>query len=82
MPPNRCVQRLPADRGSIRIKRWRSRLPKHSDTMMTRCSPANFMGWVIRSGTLAVAGLQLHDRLNTIGQSLERVEKRGPCPRP
>ena len=31
---------------------------------------------------LAAAGLQLHDRLNAIAQSLERVEKRGPCPRP
>src|SRR5881409_3114374 len=31
---------------------------------------------------LAAAGLQLHDRLNAITQSLERVEKRGPCPRP
>ena len=30
---------------------------------------------------LAAAGLQLHDRLNAIAQSLERVEKRGPCPR-
>src|SRR5918996_3580232 len=27
---------------------------------------------------LAAAGLQLHDRLNAIAQSLERVEKRGP----
>ena len=31
---------------------------------------------------LAAAGLQLHDRLNAMTQSLERVEKRGPCPRP
>jgi hypothetical protein len=31
---------------------------------------------------LAAAGLPLHDRLNAITQSLERVEKRGPCPRP
>ena len=31
---------------------------------------------------LAAAGLQLHDRLTTIAQSLERVEKRGPCPKP
>jgi hypothetical protein len=31
---------------------------------------------------LAAAGLQLHDRLTAITQSLERVEKRGPCPRP
>jgi hypothetical protein len=30
---------------------------------------------------LAAAGLQLHDRLNAIAHSLERVEKRGPCPR-
>jgi len=30
---------------------------------------------------LAAAGLQRHDRLNAIAQSLERVEKRGPCPR-
>ena len=30
---------------------------------------------------LAAAGLQLHDRLNAITQSLERVEKRGPYPR-
>ena len=30
---------------------------------------------------LAAAGLQLHDRLTAIAQSLERVEKRGPCPR-
>ena len=30
---------------------------------------------------LAAAGLQLHARLNAIAQSLERVEKRGPCPR-
>jgi hypothetical protein len=30
---------------------------------------------------LAAAGLQLHDRLSAIAQSLERVEKRGPCPR-
>ena len=29
---------------------------------------------------LAAAGLQLHDRLTAIAQSLERVEKRGPCP--
>ena len=25
--------------------------PSLPDTMMTRCSPANFLGWVIRSGT-------------------------------
>jgi hypothetical protein len=31
---------------------------------------------------LAAAGLQLHDRLTAIAQSLERVEKRGPCPKP
>lgn len=31
---------------------------------------------------LAAAGLQLYDRLNAIAQSLERVEKRGPCPKP
>ena len=31
---------------------------------------------------LAAAGLRLHDRLNAIAQSLERVEKRGPCPKP
>src|SRR6266566_2600882 len=31
---------------------------------------------------LAAAGLQLHDRLNAIAQSLEREETRGPCPRP
>jgi hypothetical protein len=30
---------------------------------------------------LAASGLQLHDRLSTITQSLERVEKRGPYPR-
>jgi hypothetical protein len=30
---------------------------------------------------LAAAGLQLHDRLHAIAQSLERVETRGPCPR-
>jgi hypothetical protein len=30
---------------------------------------------------LVAAGLQLHDRLSTITQSLERVEKRGPYPR-
>ena len=30
---------------------------------------------------LAAAGLQLHDRLTALAQSLERVEKRGPCPR-
>jgi hypothetical protein len=30
---------------------------------------------------LAAAGLQLHDRLSAIAASLERVEKRGPCPR-
>src|SRR5262247_1293239 len=31
---------------------------------------------------LAAAGLQLHDRLTAIAQSLERVEKRGPYPQP
>ena len=31
---------------------------------------------------LAAAGLQLHERLNAMTQSLGRVEKRGPCPRP
>jgi len=31
---------------------------------------------------LAAAGLSLHDRLTAIADSLERVEKRGPCPRP
>ena len=31
---------------------------------------------------LTAAGLQLHDRLTAIAQSLERVEKRGPCLRP
>ena len=31
---------------------------------------------------LAAAGLKLHDRLTAIADSLERVEKRGPCPRP
>jgi hypothetical protein len=30
---------------------------------------------------LAAAGLQLHDRLTAIAQSLERVEKRGPYPK-
>jgi hypothetical protein len=30
---------------------------------------------------LAASGLQLHDRLTAISDSLERVEKRGPCPR-
>src|SRR5215813_11580793 len=30
---------------------------------------------------LVAAGLRLHDRLDAIAQSLERVEKRGPCPR-
>jgi hypothetical protein len=31
---------------------------------------------------VAAAGLKLHDRLTAISQSLERVAKRGPCPRP
>jgi hypothetical protein len=31
---------------------------------------------------VAAAGLQRHDRLTAMTQSLERVEKRGPCPRP
>lgn len=31
---------------------------------------------------LVAAGLKLHDRLTAIADSLERVEKRGPCPRP
>ena len=31
---------------------------------------------------LAASGLTLHDRLTAIAGSLERVEKRGPCPRP
>src|SRR5215475_10043896 len=30
---------------------------------------------------LAASGLTLHSRLSTIAESLERVEKRGPCPR-
>jgi hypothetical protein len=30
---------------------------------------------------LAASGLKLHDRLSAITQSIERVEKRGPCPR-
>jgi len=30
---------------------------------------------------LEAAGLKLHDRLTAITASLERVEKRGPCPR-
>jgi hypothetical protein len=30
----------------------------------------------------AAAGLQRHDRLTAITHSLERVAKRGPCPRP
>ena len=30
---------------------------------------------------LGAAGLTLQDRLSTIAESLERVEKRGPCPR-
>ncbi len=30
---------------------------------------------------LAASGLTLHDRLTAISDSLERVEKRGPCPR-
>jgi len=30
---------------------------------------------------LDASGLKLHDRLTTITASLERVEKRGPCPR-
>jgi hypothetical protein len=30
---------------------------------------------------LAASGLKLHDRLTAIADSLERVEKRGPCPR-
>jgi hypothetical protein len=30
---------------------------------------------------LAASGLKLHDRLSAISQSLERVAKRGPCPR-
>ena len=31
---------------------------------------------------LVAAGLKLHDRLVAIAESLERVEKRGPCPNP
>lgn len=31
---------------------------------------------------LAASGLKLHDRLTAIADSLERVEKRGPCLRP
>jgi hypothetical protein len=31
---------------------------------------------------LAASGLLLHTRLSTIAESLERVEKRGLCPRP
>ncbi len=31
---------------------------------------------------LAASGLTLHDRLTAISTSLERVAKRGPCPRP
>jgi Transposase, Mutator family len=31
---------------------------------------------------LAASGLTLHSRLSAIAGSLERVEKRGPCPRP
>jgi hypothetical protein len=31
---------------------------------------------------LAASGLKLHDRLTAIAGSLERVEQRGPCPRP
>jgi hypothetical protein len=31
---------------------------------------------------LAASGLKLHDRLSAIAESLERVEKRGPCPSP
>src|ERR687885_2301327 len=31
---------------------------------------------------LDASGLKLHDRLTAIADSLERVEKRGPCPRP
>jgi hypothetical protein len=31
---------------------------------------------------LAASGLKLYDRLSAISQSLERVEKRGPCPSP
>jgi hypothetical protein len=31
---------------------------------------------------LAAAGLPRHERLTAMTQSLERVEKRGPCPRP
>jgi len=31
---------------------------------------------------LTASGLKLHDRLTAIADSLERVEKRGPCPRP
>ena len=31
---------------------------------------------------LTASGLKLHDRLPAIADSLERVEKRGPCPRP
>ena len=31
---------------------------------------------------LAAAGRQLPERRNAMTQSLERVEKRGPCPRP
>jgi hypothetical protein len=30
---------------------------------------------------LEASGLKLHDRLTAITASLERVEKRGPCPR-
>ena len=32
--------------------------------------------------TVSGGGFQLHDRLHAIAQSLERVEKRGPCPKP
>jgi hypothetical protein len=31
---------------------------------------------------LVASGLKLHDRLEAIAESLERVEKRGPCPSP
>jgi hypothetical protein len=30
---------------------------------------------------LEASGLTLHDRLTAITASIERVEKRGPCPR-
>jgi hypothetical protein len=58
------------------------RTDPHAEVMRGYCSAVRSALTDDGRPPLAASGLKLHDRLTAIADSLERVEKRGPCPRP